>query len=315
MYNILVLTFWRRNYMSHRQNIGTLERLKQYCNINFYDRENIELHKYNDLVEKHNPDIVICYGAMGFTEMDKPFKSIKRCKICIEPDYHNFIGKEDWYRNNGFDYLFLRNANDTSKAGIPSVWWPWSADQNEFFPDNRKRRNIIGFAGSSVHELYVIRRKARDILLSNNLLEDKKKTIMASEMSEGMWKGEWSDQGKYQKYLRSIKAILTSTENNGPFAKTFEAMSSETAILSSPIINKDLLFGNKQCYFEYKNNCGDVIEKANEILNNPELVKEVVMNAKEQFLEKHTTEIRVKELYDNLKRILESKEPIKKWGL
>jgi len=326
--NVLVLTNWKRDYMSHRQNIGTLERLSKYCNINIYSNEEIEPYILGissrhpiidnylyEIIEKHNPDIVICYGAMGFIDIGTPFKHISRCKICIEPDYHNFFGKEKWYRDNGFNYMFLRNGNNTDKIGIPSVWWPWSADENEFFTRNEPRRNIIGFAGSSVHELYRIRRNARDMLFAHHLLEDKKKTIMASECADGMWKGKWTDQGKYQEYLRSVVAILTSTENRGPFAKTFEAMASGTAVLSSPIINKELLFGNKKCYFEYKPDCSDIVKVARDILNNPKWVQEVTTNAKEEFLKKHTTEKRVKELYDNLIRIEEAREPERKWGI
>lgn len=325
--NLLVLTYWRKDYMSHRQNIGTLERLNKYCNINIYSKKDIEdyiknislsesIDKYFDeLIEEYNPDIFICYGAMGFTDWGSPFRNIKGCKVCIEPDYHNFFGKEVWYRNNKFDYMFLRNANNTKKIGIPSIWWPWSADEKEFYPKNGQRRNIIGFAGSSVHELYKIRKRAIDILSKHGLLENKKKTIMASEMSDGMWKGIWNDQGKYQEYLRSIVAILASTENRGPFAKTFEAMASNTAVLSSPVINKELLFGNKKCYFEYKEDCSDIVKVTKDILNNPSWVKEVVENARNMFLKFHTTEKRVKELHDNFVKIIEGKEPERKWGI
>ena len=317
--NILILTWWRRNYMSYRQNIGTLEKLKQHCECNIYGREELQPYeeklndRYIELYDKHKPDVVICYSAMLLEKQGIiPFRNMNCLKICIEGDYHNMFGKEKWYRDNKFDHMILRNANDPSKIGIPSVWWPWSANYKEFYSmGNGPRKNIIGFAGSTVHRLYVIRKKARSVLLSVDLLDDKIKDIMNSERDGDIW----MDQGKYQDYLRSIRGILTSTENRGPFAKTFEAMASKTTVLSSPVIHKDLLFGGKECFVEYKKDCSNIIQKAIKIRNEPEYAKTVARNGYEQFLKKHTTPKRVEELYNHINNLLKGKEVEKKWGL
>ena len=315
---ILILSWILRKH-STRQHLGTLDRLKEHCECHIYGRDDLEPYKeklqdkFMELFNVHRPDVVIGYAGMYLMDQGNLFRDMKNClKLFIEVDYHDQMGKEQWYTDNKFDHMFYRNANDTSAVKIPGCWWPWSAYEDEFYDvPFVPRQNIIGFAGSSVHRIYTVRRKARDILLAHGLLDDRKKTILQTEYDEN---GKWTGQnGKYQEYLRSIEGLLTSTENRGPFAKTFEAMSSRTVVLSSPIINKELLFGKKQCYVEYKYDCSDIVEKAKFILEND--MKQIKENAYIAFIGNHTTDLRAKELYNNIVRLIEGKEVIRKWGL
>lgn len=309
----LIVTWWRKDYMSYRHHLGMLKKL----DATIYDRNDLQQlnndNRFSKLYRIHKPDVFICYGAMNFIDNANIFDKIGKClKVCIEPDYHNHFGKESWY--NQFDMVVLRNGNDPSKIGPPTFWWPWSVDENEFYSTEEPKRNVIGFAGSSKHHLYTIRNKAIDTLTESGLpFENMRKTIMANECADGMWQGKWTDQGKYQKYLREINGLLTSTENRGPFAKTFEAMMSGTIVLSSPVINKKLFFGKKECFVEYKPDCTNIVEKAKLILN--ENLEEMANNAYEVCIEKHTSEKRIKELIDNLKNMLEGKKLEKRWGL
>jgi len=311
---VLVVTWHREGYMSYRQHFGILNRLARYCDYVIYGRKYFEryggpLGNVKKLYDKHRPDIVICYGAMEFIKYENVFGQLKGClKVCIEPDYHNHFGKEDWYLQ--FNVVALRNANDTEKIKTRCFWWPWSVDEKEFYPTEDPRRNVIGFAGSSKHHLYTIRSEAIHALLSAGLLEHRMKTIMFSELND---KGEWKDRGRYQQYLREINGLLTSTENRGPFAKTFEGMASGTIILTSPVFHKELLFGDKECFVEYKPDCSDIVDKAEFILN--ENLVEIADNAYDVCIERHTTDKRIKELYDNLNNLLEGKELTRKWGL
>lgn len=312
---ILIISWIIRKH-TNRQHLGTLDLLKDHCECNIYGRQELEPHQYNlrnkiaELVDKHNPDVVVCYSGLFLMDQGNLFKDISQLKIMIEVDYHNQMHKEKWYKDNGFDYMMYRNGSDTSSVGIPGVWWPWSAPQSEFYADDRDRQLIIGFAGSQVHPYYTIRKNAIPRL--GGLLDDRKKTILQIEYTGqgGVWNG---DSGKYQEYVRSVKGFLSSTECRGPFAKVFEAMASKTIVLSSPIYNKNLLFGEDQCYIEYKADCSDIVKKARFLLN--EDMTEIAEKAHRQFLKYHTRTKRVKELYDNIKLILEDKEPIKRWGL
>lgn len=310
--NILIVSWITRKH-TNRQHLGTLDLLKDHCECNIYGRQELEPYqdslkiKILELVSKHNPDVVVCYSGLMLMNYENLFRNITRLKIMIEVDYHDQKPKEQWYRDNGFDYMMYRNGNDTSSVGIPGVWWPWSAPESEFYDDDCDRHKIIGFAGSTVHRLYTVRRRARDILVAQGLLEDRKKTILQTEYDGATWTG---DTGKYQEYMRSVKGFLTSTENRGPFAKTFEAMASKTLVLSSPIINKDLLFGD--CYVEYKSDCTDLVKQARFLLN--EDLSEIKEQAYLEYLEKHTRKKRAKELHDNIKLILEGKEPVRRWG-
>jgi len=319
---ILTISWWIRKH-TNRNHLGMLDSLNDHCEYNAYGRKELEPFEDNlkekviELVQKHQPDVLLVYSGLHFMDIPNFFKEIKGClKIMIESDYHTQKIKERWYIDAGIDYLFFRNGDDTSSVGVPSVWWPWATDEDSFTAsDYHNRKNIIGFAGSSVHEFYTIRKRARDILLAHNLLDMRGKSIAQTEYDRSedvnsiIWCGE---NGKYQEYLRSLKGFLASTETRGPFAKTFEAMASKTILLSSPIFNKHL-FGLNDCYVEYKTDCSDIITQAKFLLN--EDLTEMAEKAYQNYLKNHTKKIRIKELYDNIKLILSGKEPIRRWGL
>jgi glycosyltransferase involved in cell wall biosynthesis len=321
---ILVLSYFPKKH-SHRQHQSTIERLP--ATVYYYNQADLEPFKDNlkvrfgEIYERIQPDVVLCYASQFFITMDDLWSNMKCLKGCIEPDYHNFYfatspsyKKQKWY--NQFDFVALRNGNDPKDIQVPTFWWPWSADEKEFeFGPFEGRRNIIGFAGSSVHELYKIRKNARDQLVNAGFLEDKKKSILKTEYTTDRNSTVWmGSNGKYQKYLRSIRCLMTSTENRGPFAKTFEAMSSGALVLTSPIINKELLFGDDECYIEYQKNCSNIKEMALMTRKEPALVKGIIENAYKIFMEKHTTSKRVNELFINIQRTLEGKGLLKMWG-
>jgi len=317
---ILVISYWIRKH-TNRNHLAMLDALNDYCECFVYGRKELESYsdnlktKIDELISVHSPDVLIVYSGLYLMDQPNYFRDINCLKIMVEVDYHTQKVKEHWYRDNKFDYMFWRNGDDTSSLKIPGVWWPYGTDENSFYPGNN-RENIIGFAGSSNHQFYIIRKKAIDKLISAGLLNMKGKSIAQTEYDRSKdpnsidWQGE---NGRYQNFLRSVKGLLASSETRGPFAKTFESMASKTTLLCSPILNKDLFFGSEDCYIEYKPDCSNIIEKANFILNND--MTELNERAYKQFLEKHTKKKRVKELYDNIKLIIEGKEPVRRWGL
>ena len=67
------------------------------------------------------------------------------------------------------------------------------------------------------------------------------------------------------------------------------------------------------CFVKYKDDCSDVVEKAQWIINNEEESKEIANNGYEEFKRNHTDSIRSKEVYGHIKNMLDGKELIKKW--
>jgi len=99
-----------------------------------------------------------------------------------------------------------------------------------------------------------------------------------------------------------------------PLAKTFEIIASGTALLSNYICSENILFGEKQCYFKYKDDCNNVVEIGKILLEDIDIRNEIIKNGVEIVREKHTHKHRIKELYDILLSLTEGKEIPKKWG-
>ena len=87
-----------------------------------------------------------------------------------------------------------------------------------------------------------------------------------------------------------------------------------SSYLTNMMKNSKELFGDKQCYFEYKDECSDVIEKAKEILNDHDKVAEITKNAIDIVLERHTHEKRAIELYNILHSLVSGVEIPRIWG-
>jgi spore maturation protein CgeB len=121
----------------------------------------------------------------------------------------------------------------------------------------------------------------------------------------------------YSKVLSSYRSMLTSTNmfiSKSPHAKFFEIIASGSIALTNRFDHSDVLFKNK-CWVEFKDDCSDVVDKARWIMNNENECRNMRDEAHREFLEKHTDDIRLQELYDVLKTQLESRELYKKWSI
>lgn len=317
---ILVLSMHPRKHTS-RLHLHFLDRLNEYaeCYVYGYD----ELYPYIDdlkkqfmnLYDKHKPDVVIGYIYVQSPMEDKGdlFRDMKCAKIFIECDWWKLLVMKDpgWYKRQKFDLMMHRHAFNNNLLDVPYVWLPMAADPNEFYDEGRKRRNEISFAGSSKHPIYMIRQKAIQTLESNGLLKNHMKKLMQAEVGKD---GIWRNQYNYHNLLKETAILLTSTEHNGPFAKTFEAMASKCVVLSSPIFKHQLLFEG-DCVAIYKKDCSNIVNVARKLLNDKDYQNYLRENAYKEFIKKHTTQIRIKELYDNIVNLLEGKSIVRKWDL
>jgi len=298
--------------MDDRTRINLIKKLNKFCNLNIYgpnetDKE-FSPHIYNsknNILKLFNPDVILC-SLYNTTCLDWIPDYIYKSNIpvaVVEEDHYTenglFSFEKDILRNyNKFD-LIIRRHYYNEEQNFNSVWWPFAANTDEFFNDNSiERMNLIFFAGSTGTPYYSIRRNAINKLSVAELIES------------------YSRVSNYPEVLRAFTGALSCAggEIHTPMAKAFETMLSGTALLTNSMYNDKILFGDKKCYFEYKDDCSDIVEQAYVMLSNKKLVAEVTKNAIEIVIERHTDECRIKELYDILKALVAGKDIPKMWG-
>jgi hypothetical protein len=294
-----VLFFWdghRRTAI--RNQIGFMTRLNKYCEFYIYGPKEHNINEelapliYDgsltalDLEKEFKPDVFLVYMHERFRRCRiKGFEKVTTPKIMMESNY--WLVEKDWYRELGIDLLIFRTPTPPKDVGIPSLWLPFSANEEEFFPlDNtEEKKNLIVYVGSTKKgEIYSIRVKARELLRKEKLIDD-----------VGFRLGE-----SYAETLHEYTCGLACSlkEIRTPVSKIFEMMACGTVVLTSPFDRSSELFGDKQCYFEYKSDCSDVVDVAKEVLSNESLRQEVISNAYDIVSTKHMHKHRVKELYD-----------------
>lgn len=264
---------------------------------------------YFDVIKEFNADIffIMLYSPSTVNlEMHRtdligvPFVVLEEDHYTIETEMGGKI--LDWYGKARFALILRRHCYKPEEQLSNSVWLPFSANDDEFYNNPAERINLIGFAGSwEGNEYYNIRTNAIEILLQAGLLDEK---------SGKMW-------GKrYSSFLRSHRGCLACSGGilHTCLAKTFEIPLCGTVLLSNKINHSDLLFANKECYFEYKDDCSDIIKKAKTILYDIEYTEYIINNATEQVLGKHTDSKRIQELYNILDAVLTGKELPRIWG-
>lgn len=276
-------------------------------------------------MDEYKMDAVVVYGSIQ--SLVPYLKSLHCAKVAVATDScYMFPVKEimDRYVECGFDLMLQRGTYDPDlEYTTPQVWWPFSADPDEFHPGTSKPRiNKIGLAGSLGNGVYSRRKIAAQKLSDANMLS----------VCLYCHKGADPD-GTYPAFLRAHVAGLTSTQMDGipperpgcplpmdlpptPRAKTFEMMASATGVLTPPFFMQENLFPEaREVCFWYRHDCTNVVRVAGEILNDSERAREVALAGHDHFLRYHTDEIRIKELYDHVERLVKGKSIERKWGI
>lgn len=277
----------------------------------------------SDLMAEYLPDVTIVYGKA--TDIASYLSTVRCPTVAIMTDScYMFPNKTlmDEYVDCGVDIMFQRGTYDPDLSyPMPQVYWPFSANPEEFFPRGGARQNKIGFAGSLDNPVYDQRRIAGSALSRAGLLS----------VCRGCQKGA-DPYSVYPQFLRHHVAGLTSTQmdhipsiNVGdprpadlpptPRAKTFEMMASATAVLTPPFYAREALFQLQKVCFWYERDCSDVVRVASAMLNDPAMTREVALAGYNHFLQHHTDAIRIQELYDHLVRLVEGKPIERQWGI
>jgi len=289
-----------------RTRINFLKKLSNFKDVKLY-----LITLFNiDIVKAYNPDILffpMYEPSIRKTWPDDLF-DLGIATVVLEEDHYEtkfeslvYSDREvlNWYKEKGISLLLRRHCYE-EKAPVESAWLPFSANEEEFYPiKNGITSNIIGFAGSyqSNQIYYDVRRKAIEILGETHLLD-----IHFGKIYEG-----------YAQYLREHAVGLACTGGilHTPLAKTFEIPLSRSALLTNSMDHTNLLWGDEKCYFEYKDDCSNIVEVAEEALLN---YKEIANNSRERVLKYHTDFHRIKELYAILKALVGGKNIPRKWG-
>ena len=281
--------------LNFRINIGFINKLSTLCDyypIQAYNRDGI-IHTAEELYERFNPDAILLLAHSDV--LDGYLKDIPCLKVMVAVDYRKIEERRKfyWYKNNQFNLVIQRGLYDVDSfnknIGIPSVWLPYSANEKEFYP-SKEKINKIGFTGTTSASSYAQRRKALQLLESENLINNSGKL-----MGNG-----------YSTFIRVHRAMLTDTKLgnsniNSPHAKAFEILASGSVLLSPPM---DKQIFPKDCYIEYKEDCSDIIEKGKWILDNGPECDIIGKKGYEEFLKNHTDTVRVKELYNHIQEAL-----------
>ena len=224
--------------------------------------------------------------------LPKDFKYINVPKIVIEGDFHN-IKDPKWYLDLNINLILHRHYTNIKRANrtlpIKNIWFPCSINNNIFKPTSRLTRiNKFCAVGEMNNDVYKYRKEALKILKNNNLIT--KERLLREE--------------KYIICLQSYVSHLNgSSLYNLNIAKMFEIMASGSVLLTDKIDAsgiKELFPDNSYC--TYKRDYSNLISNAKKIINEPEYREYITTNAIKCINEKHTHEIRVKQLINIIKQ-------------
>jgi len=231
-------------------------------------------------------------------------------KIFLEGDYHlhfhmNKPEEKNWYKERKVDLLLVRHLSALKyhrDNSMPIMWFPCSVDNNIFKPNpDIKRINKICLISGYGIDYYKYRNTAGKILEPLNLIDIYSKRFIGED---------------YIKNLQSYVCHLScSSIRSITPAKMFEYMASGTVLFTDAGNEYGLkeLFPDRTYVTYDKKDYHDLILNAQKILNDKDFRIEITTNAIKCINEKHTHEIRAKQLiniivkkfkisYDNIQK-------------
>ena len=293
--------------------------LSKYCDVfvygpfeqEFNGKEISPLHYEEDkplkeVIDVIKPDLILLAEYHMLINKIKRYEDLSKInyipKVSIELDCYNLAEAPTWHSLMGVDFVVARAPFKKSFFSVPSIWLPNYVPDEFYLKEFTKNRfNKIIFLGngrfsSSIY--YAVRKRAIFLLERNDMLDYFPSQSFVI----------------YRDYLRKYKCGLSCSFfslNMAP-AKNWEIPGSGCLLFTSDFIGRELIFGEK-LFIEYKNDCSDIIEKAEDILTND--YDELAYEAWKVVGEKHLQSIRVKELYNALNSVLKNEQVEDKWNI
>lgn len=305
---IVLITKEDKNTTSPRLNEYFLQRIGEFKDVKLmtvmaYNHKKQKINiSAKKVLRRYRPDVVICHAHSNVLDgYFKPFKD--QLKIMIAVDFWKIIqqNKLDWYHNNNFDLTIHRHIlSNIKNVNTETVWLPFSANHLEFYPQKLKLP-YIGFAGSCMSPVYEERRRSIHYLDEHGL-------IVYNRRNRGVIRYK----NNYSKFLRTFKGNLCSSELDSPYGKLFEIMASGSIPLIPKFNGKEQLFKN-DTMVHYKKDCSDIQEQASTILNDDDFRKELTINAYNNYINHHTDDHRINELYNIIKAKYQGNKVPKIW--
>ena len=248
----------------------------------------------------------VYYPKLIFSERDegelclpKDFKDVDCLKICIEEDFQ-YETDDRWHRDFGFKAVLQKHYVHTLKKDthLPSIFFPFSVDTNVFKQVNIIRTAKIGFAGTlgtgnegSNGSVY----KPREMAIKEIGTLDRLAPLVSGNFFR-------IAGDKYINYLQQYMGYLScgSIYNLTP-AKMLEIMASGGVVFTNKTIGLDKLFP-EDAYLTYAENGVDIKDKLNLLFDNKEYRDRTIASGLKCVKERHSHEIRIKELLEIIKQ-------------
>lgn len=283
---ILYFYCWRDPNYNHFGNIDYI--------INLNNLPNTEVKLYGPNTSKHFPDlsltefdkkltiydikemwdfdVVVLAGKnrsyYDSTEVNswlpEGFDDYNCLKILVEPDMHKYRN-DSWFKERNINIILHRHKTSVTRGiedhpEIKHIWFPYSVDNNIFKPTSGVRLNKICFVGNSKSSSYFFRKEASNKLNEKGLLD-----FVGTKFEE-----------QYLQVLNQYTIYLNGASNYTiDCAKAFEIIASGGILFTNQCPNgfRELF---PDCFIEYKSDFTDIIEQANNILNNPSVQNKLI---------------------------------------
>ena len=214
----------------------------------------------------------------------------KAKKIVLEEDYH-YEGPDKWYKDRGVDAILQRHfvniEQGINKGGynIPHIFFPFSFAPNTFRDFGKQRVNLIKYTGSTNNKYYLDRVACKKILEDNGILARTPQMRTDDE------------------YINDLNSFTVHMSGQSKYyilpAKIFEIAACGSVLFTNanPKSGIQKVFSDTS-YVKWEDDFSDVLLKANMILNDSFMRNKITTAAKEEVMNRHTHEVRTKELLE-----------------
>lgn len=273
------------------------------------------------IVSKENPDVIVSFTSQycdphSGQYMDRyVFKNLDKVSLpkylkCSDPHSPNFERHIHFIRDHKVDVTSLvvweQIAEKYRKeVNCKFVWMPTGLD-TKLFKDLGLERNLdVFFAGSLSSYYYPFRIQILEGLRQEKSIKSSFRGFSVHLVNEAQW---------YQELLTYIqdfnRAKITPFSNgiyNYPVARFFEGMACKCLTMSEKPLDADALhFIPGENFIEI--NPSNFLDKIKYYLKNENERKEIIEKGWETVRKYHTAEIRAKQMYEDLRELVESKQ-------